>query len=132
MQETRAKVGKFKDDKPNMKHSDKVTTANISTSEKDNRNEGKYIYSNWSFVRFVGKAHTYMLENVKDGDAIFIKSGKITKSPYVRDGKTVYPETEQITIFDVILWDKRNDSPSQDNGDDGTETIDEDPDQIPF
>ena len=108
IKETRAKVQKFKGDKPNMKHSEKITTANISTSEKDTRNEGKYLYSNWSFVRFVGKAHIYMLENVKDGDAIFIKSGKMTKNSFERDGKTVYPEAEQLVVFDVVLWDKRN------------------------
>ncbi len=86
-------------------------------------NDGKYLYSNWSFVRFVGKAHTYMMENVKDGDAIFIKSGKLTKTPYERDGKTVYPETEQMVVFDVVLWDKRDgssndeDSPKEDDSD---------------
>jgi hypothetical protein len=126
MQETRAKVGKFKNDKANIKHSEKITTANISTSEKDRLNDGKYLYSNWSFVRFVGKAHTYMLENVKDGDAIFIKSGKLTKVPYERDGKTVYPETEQIVVFDVVLWDKR------DSGEQTGSTEDDEEKDIPF
>lgn len=123
IKETRAKVAKFKGDKPNMKHSDKITTANISTSEKDNRNEGKYLYSNWSFVRFVGKAHTYMLENVKDGDAVFIKSGKMTKSSFERDGKTVYPEAEQLVVFDVVLWDKRDSSGEATPQDDDSDSI---------
>ena len=127
IQETRAKVAKFKGDKPNMKHGEKVTTANISTSEKDRQNDGKYLYSNWGFVRFVGKAHQYMVENVKDGDAIVIKSGKMTKTSYERDGKTVYPETEQLVVFDVVLWEKRGEFSSQENE---TEVPPED--DIPF
>lgn len=48
----------------------------ISTSEKDNREEGKYINSNW-FARFVGDAKEPALA-LSERDRIKILSGKIT------------------------------------------------------
>ncbi|MGI6114241.1 MAG: hypothetical protein ACOYEJ_09020 [Mahellales bacterium] len=48
----------------------------ISTSEKDQREEGKYINSNW-FARFVGKAKDESM-NLKERDRIKILSGKVT------------------------------------------------------
>jgi hypothetical protein len=50
--------------------------ARISTSEKDNREEGKYINSNW-FARFVGGCKEEALD-LSERDRIKITSGKIT------------------------------------------------------
>lgn len=50
----------------------------VSTSEKDTREEGKYIDSNW-FARFVGKAKEKALD-LRERDRIKILSGKITNT----------------------------------------------------
>lgn len=48
----------------------------ISTSEKDQREEGKYINSNW-FCRFVGRAKD-KAASLKERDRIKILTGKVT------------------------------------------------------
>ena len=68
----------------------------ISTSEKDNREEGKYINSNW-FCRFVGKAKDDAA-SLKERDRIKILSGKIQN--------TVGGEGEnKRTYLNVIIFD---------------------------
>lgn len=126
IQERKAMVTKFKSGE-NMKHEGKVTTASLSTSEKDMQNEGKFVYSNWPYTRFVGKAHQYMLENVKDGDLIVVKSGKFSRSPYKKDGETVYPKNDTLTVFDVELVRSAGASTTQND-----EIEVPDPEEIPF
>jgi len=128
----RAKVALFKGDKTNMKHFDKYTTANLSTSKPKGKGQDGFTYSNWSYVRFVGKAHTFMMEHVKDGDLIVIESGIVTKENYEnKDGVTVYPTSEQIVIFDVGLYRKANKGQSE-SGEETVVADDEDSDSIPF
>lgn len=83
----------------------------ISTSEKDNREEGKYINSNW-FARFVGNAKEKSLE-LKERDRIKILSGKITN--------TMGGEGENrksylnVIIFDYELLENTNNNITEDN-----------------
>lgn len=98
LQEQRAKVEKIE-------HKDNYTVAKISTSRKDMKNQGKYLYSNWSFVRFVGKAHTTMMEDVKDGDIVVLKSAIVSKEAYTdSEGKKAYPKSEQVVVFNCELY----------------------------
>ena len=100
----RALVSKFKGGRENIQHHSNYSTANLSTSRKNTKDDGKkYLYSGWSFVRFVGKAHEYLLENVKDGDLILIKKAQFTKESYEKDGETVFPKSEQLVVFDIEL-----------------------------
>ena len=127
----RAKVAHFKGDKTNMKHFEKYTTANLSTSKPKGRGQDGFTYSNWSYVRFVGKAHEFMRDHVKDGDLIVIESGIVTKENYEKDGKTVYPTSEQVVVFDVGLY-RKGSSKTQESDADGAELAEEDSDSIPF
>lgn len=83
----------------------------ISTSEKDNREEGKYINSNW-FCRFVGKAKENALQ-LKERDRIKILSGKIqnTSSGEGENRRTYL----NVIIFDYEMLDgsqhSRHDDP---------------------
>ena len=126
----RALVSKFKDGKENIQHYAKYSTANLSTSRKNSKDDGKkYLYSGWGFVRFVGKAHEYLLENVKDGDLILIKKAQITKEAYEKAGETVYPKYESIVVFDVEL--ARSSSEGKGN-ESGSSVADDDDDRVPF
>lgn len=68
----------------------------ISTSEKDTRNEGQYINSNW-FVTFVGNAKDKAL-NLSEKDRIKILSGKITNTATGEGNDKKY--FTNVTIFD--------------------------------
>ena len=83
----RALVKKGKDDKDNLTHRDKYSTANLSTSRSKGNGEKGYLYSEWGFARFVGKAHQYVMENVKDGDLIVLEKAIMTNESY-RDWET--------------------------------------------
>ena len=66
---------------------DKYDDLRISTSEKDNREEGKYINSNW-FARAIGKAHQQIANGeINDGDRVKIAKGKISNETYEKDGE---------------------------------------------
>jgi hypothetical protein len=82
----------------------------ISTSEKDNRNEGKYINSNW-FVTFVGKAKEKATA-LSPRDKIKILSGKVTNI-VVGDGDNK-KSFLNVVIFD--FEDTNNRSNSNTNG----------------
>lgn len=92
----------------------------ISTSEKDNREEGKWINSNW-FCRFVGKAKEPALQ-LSERDRIKITSGKITNTTSGEgENRKSYLN---VTIFDFeTLEGFGGNSQSQD---------DDDPDSCPF
>lgn len=54
----------------------------ISTSEKDSREEGKYINSNW-FARAIGHAHQQIANNeIQEGDRVKIVKGKVSNESY--------------------------------------------------
>ena len=69
----------------------------LGTSHKDKKS-GDYLNSNWSFVRFVGKAYDGIMD-VPDKTRIVIKSGWITQEPYMKDGIKTWPKSPQITVF---------------------------------
>lgn len=92
-------------------HKDKYTDAFVSTS-RGNKEDG-FKYSDWT-VRFVGKAHKFVLEQVTEGDVLNIISANTTKESYVnKEGTKVYPETAQIVVFECELYksDKSNQKP---------------------
>ena len=87
IQETRMVVKKFKN-KENLEIGEKYSTASLSSSRKE-QNGDKYLYSDWSFVRFVGKAHEYVSQFVQDGNVLVIEKAMLTKEAYTnKDGKT--------------------------------------------
>jgi hypothetical protein len=107
---------------------DKGTTVKgrISTSEKDKRNEGKYINSNW-FVTFVGKAKDKAL-TLSARDRIKILSGKVANTLFGEgENKKSYLN---VTVFDFEAPNNGGQSSSQSNGQ-GFYPIDED-DELPF
>lgn len=62
--------------------SDKYDDLRISTAEKDNREEGKYINSNW-FARAIGHAHQQIANGeIKEGDRVKIAKGKVSNETY--------------------------------------------------
>ena len=77
----------------------------LGTSHKDKKS-GDYLNSNWSFVRFVGKAYDGIMD-VPDKTRIVIKAGWITQEPYMKDGVKTWPKSPQITVF---AWDYPEDS----------------------
>ena len=126
----RALVSKFRDGRENIQHHSNYSTANLSTSRKNSKDDGKkYLYSGWGFVRFVGKAHEYLLENVKDGDLILIKKAQITKEAYEKAGETVYPKYESIVVFDLEL---ARSSGSKESESESSVADDVDEDDVPF
>jgi len=68
----------------------------ISTSERDTREEGKYINSNW-FARFVGKAKEKAL-SLSTRDRIKILTGKVTNT-LIGEGEN-RRSFLNVTIFD--------------------------------
>jgi len=107
----RALVKKGKDDKDNLTHRDKYSTANLSTSRSKGNGEKGYLYSEWGFARFVGKAHQYVMENVKDGDLIVLEKAIMTNEAYMdkETGERKYPKKPNIVVFECSLYqsDKR-------------------------
>ena len=94
---TRVKVQKL-DVKEN------YTQANLSSSRKD-QNGGGYKYSDWGFVRFVGKAHEFMSSQVKVGDVIVLNKAQFTKEPYNdKEGNKAYPKNPQLVVFSCELY----------------------------
>jgi hypothetical protein len=77
----------------------------LGTSHKDKKT-GKYLNSNWSFVRFVANAYDGIMD-VPDKTRIIIKSGWITQEPYMKDGVQTWPKSPQITVF---AWAKLDDA----------------------
>lgn len=66
---------------------EKYDDLRISTSEKDNREEGKFINSNW-FARTIGHAHQQIANGeFKEGDRVKIVKGKVSNETYEKDGE---------------------------------------------
>ena len=89
---------------------DKGNYSNVrmSTSRKDKKNEDAYLNSNWSFIRFVGKAHE-KVTGLGAKTRITINKGGLTKEPYMKEGEKVYPKEPSFVVFDFDL----SDSPQQ-------------------
>jgi single-stranded DNA-binding protein len=86
---------------------EKYTTLRISTSEKDSREEGKYINSNW-FARCVGKAND-PASALEKGDKIKITSGKISNESYKdKDGNN--KSALNLVVFDFELMEATDNS----------------------
>lgn len=98
----------------------------ISTSEKDTREEGKYINSNW-FVRFVGQSKEKALQ-LKERDRIRILSGKITNtlSGEGQNRKSYL----NVIIFDFEFLDSHNQNHNDDTYYDSSE--EDYSDELPF
>lgn len=59
---------------------EKYVDVKISTSEKDSREQGKYINSSW-FGRCIGKAAS-QIKNMDTSNKVKIKTGKVTNESY--------------------------------------------------
>jgi hypothetical protein len=70
----------------------------MGSSRKD-KATGEYKNSNWSFVRFVGKAHD-KIGAVQQKEKIVIKGAGISQEPYMKEGVKTYPKNPQIVVFD--------------------------------
>lgn len=83
----------------------KWSSVNFSTSRKDRDNEGKAVFSNWSFVGFVGKAHE-KVQGMGDGTRVLLK-GTVSKEPYIdKDGQTAYPKNPQFKVYDLEVQEE--------------------------
>ncbi|HHX71220.1 MAG TPA: hypothetical protein GX708_24640 [Gallicola sp.] len=99
----------------------------ISTSEKDRREEGKYINSNW-FATFVGQAKE-KAEHLQERDRIVIKSAKITNTTSGEgENKKSFVN---VVIFDFDMNDQQGYSKPQNNSAPNY-NVDEDDSELPF
>lgn len=110
---------------------EKYTDLNISTSEKDR--EGNYINSSW-YPRAIGHAHN-SLKDVKEGDRITIKQGKLSMDPYEKDGVKKYAFRFLILSAEINEDNKQNPDTKSDTSTEentqGSET-EEDDEELPF
>lgn len=77
----------------------------LSTWRKDKRSD-KYVYSNWSYVRFVGKAHEKidLLNDLEVKNRIVLKGAGLAKEKYTDNtGQEVYPKFPQLTVFNFEM-----------------------------
>ena len=71
-----------------VKKDEKFIDLRVTTSEKDQKEEGKYLHSTW-FPRLIGHAFNSLKDTIKDGDKIVITKAKLTNLPYTtKDGET--------------------------------------------
>jgi len=86
------------------------TEVRMSSSRKDKRDDS-YKNSNWSFVRFVGKAHEKAkAENLERQDRIVLKGAGVSLEDYIdADGNKQYPKNSQITVFNWERLEKSGD-----------------------
>lgn len=75
----------------------------MGTSRKDKR-DGSYKNSNWSFVRFVGKAHE-KAKKLSEKDRILLKGATISLEPYMDGDEKKWPKNPQITVFNFEMND---------------------------
>lgn len=101
--------------------------ANLSSSRKNTDGNG-YSYSDWGFVRFVGKAHSFMSQNVKEGDILLLKKAIFSKESYMKDGAKQYPKSPQLVVFECELYRKGEGKVASDQED----VVVPDEDDIPF
>ena len=105
---------------------DTYAVAKLGTSHKDKKT-GEYLNSNWSFVRFVGKAYEGIMD-VPLKSRIVIKSGWITQEPYMKDGVKTWPKSPQITVF---AWTKLDDD-DRPSKEDEPPVVEDSVDDFPF
>lgn len=82
-------------------YKDNYSEFSISSSRKDRKTD-EYINSNFSYVRFVGKAFDKSKE-LKERDRITNITFGLTLEPYMKDGEKVYPKGVRITIYDFEM-----------------------------
>ena len=79
----------------------------MSSWRKDKRDD-TYKYSNWSFVRFVGRAHE-KAGDLKEGDKIELKGAGISLEEYKdSDGNRAWPKNPQLVVFNFEWMDAEN------------------------
>lgn len=89
---------------------DKYDDLRISTSEKDNREEGKFINSNW-FARCIGHAHQQIANGeFAEGDRVKIVKGKVSNETYEKDGEK--RSMLRVTILELASTDSNNAQPT--------------------
>ena len=91
---------------------DSYAVVSLGTSTKNKKTE-EYDNSNWRFCRFVGNAYNDELLELEKGTTIEIKSGLISRVPYMKDGEKTYPKSEQIVIFAWGIPEPREDGDSK-------------------
>jgi hypothetical protein len=87
-----------------VKSQEKFTEVQFSSSRKEQGEGGEWKNSSWSFVRFVGKAHT-KASNLQRKDRIVLTKAAMTKEPYEKDGETLYPKNPAMVVFDFDMVD---------------------------
>lgn len=123
----RVVVKKFEVNKPNLKIEDGYSVATLSSSRKKGKDETGYLYSDWGFVRFVGKAHEYVSSNVQDGNVLVLEKAMWSKESYTnKDGERVYPKNPQLVVFSCHLYEKGA------SGNKESQVQEEDESEIPF
>jgi hypothetical protein len=103
----------------------KYTEVQFSSSRKGKEEGAEWKNSSWSFVRFVGKAHTKANE-LQRKDRIVLTMAGMTKEPYEKDGKTEYPKNPAMVVFDF----EKADTPSGHNPD--VPPVVQEEDELPF
>jgi hypothetical protein len=109
----------------NVKDKNKFAEVRFSTSRKDPKNEGKYLNSTWSFVRFVSDAYKKSVDLSKKDKIIITKAG-MSLEPYEdKEGNTQYPKNPALVVFD---FDMNNPAPREEDPSESSEN----PDDIPW
>ena len=75
----------------------------MSSSRKDKRS-GEYVYSDWSFVKFVKDAYTKSLE-VEPKTIIVLKGSGISNESYMKDGVKTWPKKPPMVVFNFELFE---------------------------
>jgi type IV secretory pathway component VirB8 len=85
----------------NIEDKEKFALVRMSSSRKiKDSNPAEYKNSNWSYVRFVGKAYEKIAsEGLKEKDRIVLKGATVALEDYMEDGVKKYPKTPRITVF---------------------------------
>ena len=105
----------------------KYSEITFSSSRKEQGEGGGWLNSNWSFVRFVGKAHTKANE-LQPKDRIVLTKAAMTKESYKdKEGNTAYPKNPAMVVFDFEMADAPKQSASSQE-----ESFDNSDENIPF
>lgn len=93
---------------------EKYDDLRISTSEKDNREEGKFINSNW-FARCIGHAHQQIANGeFNEGDRVKIAKGKISNEAYEdKDGNK--KSALRVTILELASADSNSNTSAKES-----------------
>jgi hypothetical protein len=118
--DTYAKVWKIED-------MGKYAQVQFSTSRKDKKS-GEYLNSSWSYVNFVGDAYKKIGE-LSEGDRILIKSGNISKEPYMNtNNEKSWPKYPKLAVFD---WEPAKAREEADRSD-SPPVVEDDEENLPF